>query len=1163
MSLHDAPGSLAASQLAWARDRIDNPVPWSDLGANSGDVSAFSSLRGRALPIMSAQQIATTGSAASTRVEVALPSLNAIPAAACPAGDHIKQWIADELVPAAVTHWETTFSLHERAIRSVDALQAHKTAKTFPQAVLSAVREFTVSKDGEEVSNEDTRLRNQLAADQLIAETRTSMLEIALKFKESEMNSTNYIVQDEWVTRTLLSQWESALEPLAEAAPGLQPIQARPLFHAALTDLQHHFVGRKFARATAAKKAASLKAAKDLAAANSRMDVDVATTDSTLEEKIERVVKEHLKLANKASIQPQPSKPANVSARRSRVFRFQSLARLSSSSTHAESISSAEVEGFQQQEQVPAFPRRQSLVLEGRRERRRFLGDRPQEVESPQHLQLEPRTRKRKLLREIDERSILQPRRKGRRIDKPVQARSDDADWLGAGSEEAEEMNWGFSSDKQWIASSEIDEKCLVRIVIQNPRDQLRAVDVAKGERFHIARADTYPPEFWQLSKLQKIRFVILHSSCLWLETKMDPPKLLNPHALVVPREIARLLAMNVKFIQRPKFDLENTKTGLDKLTKDVRTRYTFLDQPANDGFVFKFHIPSGKPWAPEKAHRTLEYGLKIGRAAIEDALAHVDPSQWRPNFSSHTVKSLQQLITRENDILVKPADKNLGLVLLRKSWYINEGLRQLADASTYQIVPEPGSVIETLVSYRAQLVQYFVEDKFHEKRFTAQLQRFLVHPPEEELAFPEFHHLPKVHKSSLAGRPIVPSHSWVTSNCSVYLDTLLQPMIRDTPWILRDSKTLLRELAQVEMPTCGEQVWVVTADISSMYTNIPTEKGIKSIAELARTFYEATASGSLEERRHEGDKMSELVEWLASFVLKHSYLSFQGQVYKQIQGTAMGTACAPTYANLFVAALEGASLCNETHRPDWLLYYTRYIDDVLAIVKGPRANVDKLIDRLNALAPGVLVFIAEASDTAVPFLDALIMLEPNPLSPANRTLETRVYQKPLNSYQYIPWSSYHPDSVKRSFVKGELLRYVRLSSRFRDYQEVAALLWKRLRARGYPIRWLRNAFAEVKYKASRPSALIDRIKPEDRRAPLVFHVMYNPVYDQVNLGKALTHTAKHFDPALRAKIVGPSGRIIRCAHRAPNFSDMINTLNKRALATDSSSSETAVSITP
>ncbi|THU83123.1 hypothetical protein K435DRAFT_566797, partial [Dendrothele bispora CBS 962.96] len=56
-----------------------------------------------------------------------------------------------------------------------------------------------------------------------------------------------------------------------------------------------------------------------------------------------------------------------------------------------------------------------------------------------------------------------------------------------------------------------------------------------------------------------------------------------------------------------------------------------------------------------------------------------------------------------------------------------------------------------------------------------------------------------------------------------------------------------------------------------------------------------------------------------------------------------------------------------------------------------------------------------------------------------------------LNAYLYIPWNSCHSNDSKRAWVKGELIRYIRISSRLEDFAKIRKEFGIRLHARGYP----------------------------------------------------------------------------------------------------------------
>ncbi|KAF8915727.1 hypothetical protein CPB85DRAFT_1217413, partial [Mucidula mucida] len=115
----------------------------------------------------------------------------------------------------------------------------------------------------------------------------------------------------------------------------------------------------------------------------------------------------------------------------------------------------------------------------------------------------------------------------------------------------------------------------------------------------------------------------------------------------------------------------------------------------------------------------------------------------------------------------------------------------------------------------------------------------------------------------------------------------------------------------------------------------------------------------------------------------------------------------------------------------------------------------------------------------------------------------TQVYQKVMNAYLYIPWASSHSEASKRAWIRGELIRYVRICSKEEDFAKIRTTFLQRLRARGYPGRWLTNVFDDVTYSAERPKALVDNSPPVVSDDPPI-HVLkltHNPLWDTVDFG--------------------------------------------------------------
>lgn len=77
--------------------------------------------------------------------------------------------------------------------------------------------------------------------------------------------------------------------------------------------------------------------------------------------------------------------------------------------------------------------------------------------------------------------------------------------------------------------------------------------------------------------------------------------------------------------------------------------------------------------------------------------------------------------------------------------------------------------------------------------------------------------------------------------------------------------------------------------DVESLYNAIPHDKGIEVIQH------------HLDERGPSFAKYNIFVLELLDYILKHNVFQFDSSHYPQVQGVAMGTKCAPSYANLYL----------------------------------------------------------------------------------------------------------------------------------------------------------------------------------------------------------------------------------------------------------------------
>jgi hypothetical protein len=169
-----------------------------------------------------------------------------------------------------------------------------------------------------------------------------------------------------------------------------------------------------------------------------------------------------------------------------------------------------------------------------------------------------------------------------------------------------------------------------------------------------------------------------------------------------------------------------------------------------------------------------------------------------------------------------------------------------------------------------------------------------------------------------------------------------------------------------------------------------------------------------------------------------------------------MGTAVAPTYANIVVYMMEKEVLRDMSRS---VHLYRRFLDDVFAFMD--RSAVEEFTHRMNHLHSKLkFEFVVHPSEAA--FLD--LRIHKGTRFESAGIFDLSVHQKKMNLYLYIPYHSFHSDAMKRSFIQTELMRYIRNSSDITEYAQLKQIFYQRLRDRGYPPSFLLPLFDSIFY---------------------------------------------------------------------------------------------------
>ena len=155
----------------------------------------------------------------------------------------------------------------------------------------------------------------------------------------------------------------------------------------------------------------------------------------------------------------------------------------------------------------------------------------------------------------------------------------------------------------------------------------------------------------------------------------------------------------------------------------------------------------------------------------------------------------------------------------------------------------------------------------------------------------------------------------------------------------------------------------------------------------------------------------------LLNFATKNQLFQFNGNLYEQVDGVAMGSPLGPLMANAFMCSVE-EKLAHENKLPS---FYNRYVDDTLALVRDLSDATD-LLACLNEAHPSIQFTMEIATNDRLPFIGMEIIK-------IDGSLETCVYRKKTNKGLLLHYQSHVDSRYKRSLLRTMLDRAKRLSS--------------------------------------------------------------------------------------------------------------------------------------
>jgi len=591
-----------------------------------------------------------------------------------------------------------------------------------------------------------------------------------------------------------------------------------------------------------------------------------------------------------------------------------------------------------------------------------------------------------------------------------------------------------------------------------------------------------------------------------------------------------KLLLNGLKFTPTPKRNIPELQKDVDSFSRTLRLVDYYSKSDQNSELIQNTSEPTtlvklkGK-FNPPKNNTTLENNINC----LQNYLSDLQPlPKCKSNLNASEYKALQNL-TQDHTIIIKEADKGGAVVIMNANYYEEKIMEILKDDKTY----------EPISNYNENTVMNKISKLA--KKHNCLNKKELEYLTKFNYKTSNFYGLPKVHKSQninnaiqsqggpivnitspgdLKFRPIVAGPISDTSHLSSLLDEILKPYVNHVPSNLKDTYDFLKKLPESPNP----DTFPITYDVKDLYTSIDHELGLTAVR-----YWLQKHPNSREDRFTD----IFILEGL-SIVLKENFFGFDGQIFLQKNGTAMGTKVAPTYATLVLGYLEEKiydilNLSNPTVAQYFQHNWMRFLDDCFLLyhpILGTLGDLDKL---LNSLHPMLQFIRQDNTNNVVNFLDCSIYKNTD-----TGKFDIDIYSKPTDTHQYLNFKSCHPKHIKYNLPYSLALRIQTIVTNS-DTKELRFYeLKQNLIARGYPINIIEKGIkkAQTQHREVQLNKL--KSKPPTNTGESIFFVQtYNP-----NNPVLTTKVHNLIDNLQNQKPVSSfkNKKVIKCFKQAPNL---------------------------
>ncbi|XP_052261675.1 uncharacterized protein LOC127865763 [Dreissena polymorpha] len=458
------------------------------------------------------------------------------------------------------------------------------------------------------------------------------------------------------------------------------------------------------------------------------------------------------------------------------------------------------------------------------------------------------------------------------------------------------------------------------------------------------------------------------------------------------------LLSKGLKFIPtRKTIDKGKLLTDLSAWERRMRLKEYFYSEDAEHRTREDEHQYKKKTstWTP-KAGRDKWQDTYI--QAVKDDIICGLKRKFKYNLSKSEEQAIKELL-HDDDIVIRPADKGSGIVIMDREDYVKKMKCEMSDSETYVAVTDDKTrIVENKVKK--------VADTLYKKgSIDSDLKRYLTSGGGTS---GKLQGNPKLHKPGMPLRTIVNDRNHPTEMAEI-VENELRNHVTSLPSYLRDTFDLLNKITQQPLP---DGTIIFCLDEKALYPSVPREEARAAVIEALN-------------RRMQPEVPTNDMITMMDTVLNNNTISFNGDHYMQNEGTAIGSHLGMNYASTYMGAWERELFSKSNKHP---IAYFRFVDDVWGLWTHGLEALKTFHAVANEIHPRIQLELRYSTEQ-LEFLDTMTSIRKG-------RLVSDLYTKPTDRHLYLHMDSSHTESTKKAIPNGLGVRLKRICSEETDYKK-------------------------------------------------------------------------------------------------------------------------------